>query len=98
MRVVAPRRPPWSKLTVPPPVRRLRRVIANSPELPATPEPVMLMNEFEAAKVTTPTSSETFACWRPRNSMSPPRMVMGAASLRRSFRLMVPVFSKYKPP
>ena len=88
-----------SKLTVPPPVTRLRRVMSSWDELPATAEPVTLKKEFDAARVTVPISSELFACWRPRNSMRPPRMVMAAASLRRSFRLMVPLaLSKYKPP
>ena len=87
------------KLTVPPPTARFRRVMSSWFELPAIPEACgALMNEFEAARVTTPTNSEFFCCWAPRSSRIPPRIVMVAASLRRSFRLVGPLFSKYKPP
>ena len=98
-RVEVPMRPLAPvKLTVPPPTARFRPVMSSWVELPAMPEPVTLMKELDAARVTTPRSSELFFCWLPRSSMMPPRSVIVAASLTRSARLMVPLFSKYSPP
>ena len=78
---------------------RVRPENERSAELMPVPPRTALMKDALSARATAPMVSVVAVCARPRSSMTPPRRVIGAASLTRLFELLaLPAFSRYRPP